>query len=76
MYLLLEKNISVMKHHSKADTVVTAFGIFLCCQGRKLFSNYFRRLKKKRRRKEEPKICMLEDASKILYLNLFFYTGR
>lgn len=62
--LFLEKNISVMKYHRKADTVVTAFGVVLCCQGHKLFSNYFIRGKKKY-------VCVSEDAGNIIFVCSF-----
>lgn len=62
-----------MKIHSKADTVVTAFGVALCCQGHKLFSNYFKTKKppSKTNKKEQPQMCVSEDADKIIFIFSF-----
>lgn len=42
---------------------ITAFGVVLCCQGHKLFS-----VLEDKKPQEPPKICMLDDASKIIFI--------
>lgn len=54
------KNISVIKHHRKADTL---FGAVLCYQGHKLFS-----VLEDKNPQEPSKICMSDDSGKIIFI--------